>query len=72
MPGPEIDAQSAQDLVSDDLRNEFRQYRRKVLEPGAETDSYLDLLKSFMGREPNAGAYLAMLRREAAKKKADA
>lgn len=61
MPSPSVRAQSAQDLVSDSLRDEFRRYRHQVLQPGGCTDSHFGLLKAFLGREPSADAYLATI-----------
>ncbi|KAK5994772.1 Saccharolysin [Cladobotryum mycophilum] len=51
-----------EDIATPELREEFRRYREIVLQPGGSHASCLGALGIFLGREPNAGAWLQALR----------
>ncbi|KAJ6787824.1 hypothetical protein PWT90_09702 [Aphanocladium album] len=51
-----------EDLVSVELRDEFKRYRRMILEPGSNIRSLNSLLEGYLGREPSSVPYLEMLK----------
>ncbi|KAL7935484.1 hypothetical protein V8C35DRAFT_299585 [Trichoderma chlorosporum] len=52
------------DIVSRELRQEFRRYRDIILVPGSNVVSYTGLLKEFLGREANHEAWIQMLQEQ--------
>ncbi|TQV95328.1 hypothetical protein V2A60_009638 [Cordyceps javanica] len=55
-------AEAIADLVSAELRNEFKRYRREILEPGSNIRSLNSLLAGYLGREPSSAPYLDMVK----------
>ncbi|KAL5092465.1 hypothetical protein Trisim1_001718 [Trichoderma cf. simile WF8] len=49
------------EIISHELRQEFRRYREIILMPGSNVVSYMDLLKEFLGRDANHEAWIEML-----------
>ncbi|KAJ3482324.1 hypothetical protein NLG97_g7602 [Lecanicillium saksenae] len=59
---PKNRAARVEDLVSTELRDEFKRYRSMILEPGSNVRSLNSLLGEYLGREPSSGPYLEMLK----------
>lgn len=55
-------AENISELVRKELRDEFKCYRRAVLEPGSNTRSINDVLAGYLGREPSGIPYLEMIK----------
>ncbi|KAL6818414.1 hypothetical protein GGI42DRAFT_309964 [Trichoderma sp. SZMC 28013] len=49
------------EIISHDLRKEFRRYREIILVPGSNVVSYMGLLKEFLGRDANHEAWIQLL-----------
>lgn len=47
--------------MNDELRAEGRRYRRAILEPGSSNGSEADLIKAYLGRDPDPNAYVEIL-----------
>ncbi|KAF3076057.1 Saccharolysin [Trichoderma lentiforme] len=54
------------DIISHELRKEFRRYREIILVPGSNVVSYMELLKKFLGRDANHEAWIEMLQKQIA------
>ncbi|KAL7942488.1 hypothetical protein V8C42DRAFT_331141 [Trichoderma barbatum] len=56
------------ELISHELRQEFRRYRDIILAPGSNVVSYMGLLKEFLGRDANHEAWIQMLQENIARR----
>ncbi|RFU76608.1 thimet oligopeptidase [Trichoderma arundinaceum] len=58
---PSSKSNNVDDIISPELRSEFRRYRDTILLPGSNVVSYMDLLKEFLGRDASSDAWIQML-----------
>ncbi|KAL6693939.1 hypothetical protein J3F84DRAFT_378127 [Trichoderma pleuroticola] len=54
------------EIISHELRQEFRRYREIILVPGSNVASYMGLLKEFLGRDANHEAWIELLQEKIA------
>lgn len=50
-----------EDIVNDELRSEGLRYRRAMLEPGSSTGSEAQLIRDYLGRDPDPSAFIEIL-----------
>lgn len=49
------------DIINAELRAEGRRYRRAILEPGSSNGSEVELIRGYLGRDPDPNAYIEIL-----------
>ncbi|KAM0816630.1 hypothetical protein AB5N19_02432 [Seiridium cardinale] len=48
-------------IVNEKVRAEGRRYRRAIIEPGSSTGSVAQMIRDYLGRDPDPGVYIAIL-----------
>jgi len=49
------------DIIDEELRAEGRRFRHAVLEPGSSTGSEAEMIKAYLGRDPDPKAFVKTL-----------